>query len=224
METFLTIIFVIGALGWALVSWLNNNIKRNQAKIADELASLQSIYGDGDYHVSLPDLATVGISWERQLVVIRQDGADRSVIPFSEVRSADIELDNVNITKTTTTTSTNRASQLAGGMIGGAALGPAGLIVGGLSGSTTSKAKGIGRNQIRLVRLVVQVRDRANPVRSITLYEDKFGEGDEADGPFAGPALKAAKHFHALLTQIVEDEGSPKHAPSIQGEPERDWR
>ncbi len=219
MGIVLFVVVMLVTLIWAAALWAKNTIKDNQAKVANEQARLQTAYGKGDYHVTLPDLHTIGIAWERKLVVIRDSAIEGEAISFADIRSADIELDNVSITTTTTTTSTNRGSQLAGGLIGGAALGPAGLIVGGLSGSTTSKAKGIGRKQICLVRLIVRVRDRNNPVRSITLYEDKFGEGDEADGPFAGPALKAATHFHALLSQIVEEEGAKRHAPSIQAQP-----
>lgn len=210
MGILFAVIVIGGSLIVALVMAANNTIKYNQGKIANEQTRLQENYGDGDYHITLPDLHTIGIAWDRKLVVIRDSAVEGDAMPFANIRSADIELDNVSITTTTTTTSTNRGSQLAGGLIGGAALGPAGMIVGGLSGGSTSKAKGIGRKQICLVRLIVRVRDRANPVRSITLYEDKYGEGDEADGPFAGPAITAAQRFHALLTQIVEDEATQR--------------
>ena len=194
--------FVLLMLG---VAGLNSMFASNQVKVADAKAMLQERFGEGDYYSVLPGPRCIGIAWGQGTLILGDSVEAATAIPFADIRSADIELDGVNVTNSKTVTTSNRGSQLAGGLVGGVLLGPAGLVVGGLSGGSTSKGKSVETRKIKSVKLIIRVADRTQPLRTFVFFDIGFGDGYEADSAIVAPELAKANHFHALLTQVIQD-------------------
>ncbi len=205
IETAIAVLGVGGALVILAVYGMNGVIAGNQAKIADATDELRERFGEGDYHTVLPGPRCVGIAWGEEAFILGDSVDDTVAVPLAAIRSVDIELDGLNVTNSKTVTTSNRGSQLAGGLVGGVLLGPAGLVVGGLSGGATSKGKSVETRKIKSVKLVVRIADREKPLRTFVFYDSGFGEGYEADSLIVAPQIKKANHFHALLTQVIED-------------------
>jgi len=193
------VLLVLAAVG------ANGIIAKNQAKTADALGILKERFGEGDYHTVLPGPRCIGMVWGQESLILGDSVEDAVAIPLSDIRSADIELDGINVTNSKTTTTSNRGSQLAGGLVGGALLGPVGLVVGGLSGGSTARGKAVETRKVKAVKLVIRVADRVKPLRTFVFYEIGYGEGYEATSPIVAPAIEKASHYHALLQQVIED-------------------
>ncbi|MES3091904.1 hypothetical protein O6027_12010 [Sphingomonas aerolata] len=202
---------VVGVIGVGFVLlvlaavWVNSNVANNQAKTADAQGELKARFGEGDYHTVLPGPRCVGIAWAQEDLILGDSVEEAISVPLAAIRSADIELDGVNVTNSKTVTTSNRGSQLAGGLVGGVLLGPVGLIVGGLSGSSTSKGKSVETRKIKSVKLVIRVADRAKPLRTFVFFDIGYGEGYDATSLIVAPAIEQADHFHALLQRVIED-------------------
>jgi hypothetical protein len=201
----LLIIVIAVGLFMGLLVMMNGVIEKNQAKLAASIVELTERFGPGDYHAVLPECRCIGIAWERQELVMGDDPATATGIPFADIRGAEMEVDGVEITTSRSTTSINRGSQLVGGAIGAVALGPVGLLAGGLSGSSTTQGTAIGERKIKTVKLVVRVADRTAPLRRFTFHDAGYGEGYPASNPVVQPSIEKCAHFHALLTQIIEE-------------------
>lgn len=150
MNTFLIILFAFFGLLMLLGWTVNTNMAKNQAKQDAAVAELKERFGEGDYHYSLLGPRCIGIAWDREQLILGSDVASSTAIPLSDVRSADIEIDGVEVTTSRSTTSTNRGSQLAGGLVGGVLLGPVGALAGGLSGGSTTTGKAVGQRKIQI--------------------------------------------------------------------------
>ncbi len=205
METLIAILGVGAVLVVLAAYLLNGMIAGNQTKIADANNELRMRFGEGDYHTVLPGPRCVGLSWDQEAFILG-DSVERAVaIPLADIRSADVELDGVNVTKSKDVTSRNRGSQLAGGLVGGALFGPVGLVVGGLSGGSTSKGKAVEVRKIKSVKLAVRIADRTKPLRTFVFFDGGLGDGYEADSLLVAPSIDKANHFHALLTGSIEE-------------------
>lgn len=185
-----------------VVYLLNGFIVQNQNTTADTNAALEERFGHGDYFVRLPDGECFGLAWSAEAVVIGDSASEAEAIGFSDIRAANVEIDGINVTTSKNTTHTNRGSQLVGGAVGAAALGPLGLMIGGLSGSTTSTGRAVEQKKIKSVKMVLRVADRVQPIRSFVFFHT-HGEGFDAD--IVKPFLGKAAHFHALLMNMMED-------------------
>lgn len=217
---FATILFLLflAAMGLfvGLLLVMNSFVVKNQAKLAASVVELAERFGPGDYHAVLPECRCIGIAWDRQELIIGDAPSTATGISFADIRGAEMEVDGVEVTTSTTTTSTNRGSQLVGGAIGAAALGPVGLLAGGLSGSSTTTGTAIGERKIKMVRLVIRVADRVSPLRRFTFHDAGYGEGYPASNPIVQPSIEKCAHFHALLTQVIEERHN--HITTQQGE------
>jgi hypothetical protein len=199
------IVFVVIAGGGALLMFGNGIVEDNQNKLAEANSALVNRFGEGDYYVTLPRCHCIGIVWSSESLILGDSPATAISIPLADVRDADVEIDGVNVATSRSTTKTNRGSQLIGGAIGSLALGPAGFLVGGLTGSSTTTGRSIEKRKIKSVLLKLRVADRVAPLRAFAFFDPGYGEGHEADSPLVRPALERAAHYHALLTQVIED-------------------
>jgi hypothetical protein len=205
IETVIAILgggFVLLILG---VAGLNSMFARNQAKVANAEVVLRDRFGEGDYYSVLPGPRCIGIAWGQGSLILGDSVEAATAVPLADIRSSDIELDGVNVTSTRTVTTSNRGSQLTGGLVGGVLLGPAGLVVGGVSGGSISKGKSVETRKIKSVKLVIRVADRTQPLRTFVFFDIGFGDGYDADSAIVAPEIEKANHFHALLTQVIED-------------------
>lgn len=214
MNTLFLILAVLFGL-FMLLAWaVNTNMARNQAKQEAAIGELKERFGEGDYYYSLLGPRCIGIAWNRAQLILGSDIASANALLLSDVRSADIEIDGVEVTTSRSTTSTNRGSQLAGGLVGGVLLGPAGALVGGLTGGSTTTGKAVGQRKIKSVKLVIRVADRIAPLRTHVFFDHPHGEGYEATHPLLQPMLEKAAHYHALLAGVIEDRVSGSVAAS----------
>lgn len=114
-------------------------------------------------------------------------GIDCRVIPYSDVFAVEIFQDGKSVTRTI------RASQIGGAVMGGVALGGAGAMIGGLSGSTTT-SETIIRIDLRLV-----VNDIDAPLHDITLMSSESEKG----GYMYAQAMKVARRWKAIMEVVI---------------------
>lgn len=181
----------------------NTVVAKNQAKLKACYDRLEERFGEGDYFVRLPDTQAFGIAWTHDAVIMGDTVEMAEPVSFAMIRDANIEVDGINVTETHATSSTNRGSQLVGGAVGAAALGPVGLLLGGLSASSTTTGRSVETRKIKSIKLVIRVSDRKAPVRTFAFHDAGYAEGSEAT--VLKDQIKKAAHFHALLTNMIED-------------------
>lgn len=149
----------------------------------------------GDVFLSHWDSSGLEIDNSKKELRIFNQQIEKS-FPFAKLVSAEILADELSITKT------NRGSQIAGTAIGAVLAGGAGAVIGGLSGSKTTKHGGIQRLVLRII-----VDDFDAPKHDILFLNWKGYSGkDTADrhGPFK-EAFEKADAWHARLTSIIRE-------------------
>lgn len=125
----IVLIQIVGALG-----------RRNLRQSAFEW--LKST-GHDNYKTAFGPGDAVGFDYEKRTIAVSTSNG-RKVLPFESLISVELCEDGSTVTKT------NRGSQLVGAAVGAAAFGGVGAIIGGLSGSSTSREK-VSRVTINLL-------------------------------------------------------------------------
>ena len=139
---------VFGAIRQASVGRSNRKRTQNALMALPQFnSSVVGVFASGN---------GIAIDIERESFAIVEHPGDRPVIiPFTDLIAAEMIIDDE------TTVRTNRGSQAAGAVVGAAIFGPAGAIIGGLSGSRRKEAK-ISKAGIR-----VFTNHLATPVREV---------------------------------------------------------
>lgn len=156
---------------------------------SDRRNALAARYPTDELYVSIVDGSAVGINFADEKIILGKPGSD-GVYGFAQLAAVEV------VENGATVSTTNRGSQLAGAAIGGLALGGVGALIGGLSGSRTT------RHKIASVVLKVTVDDLHHPVHSITFLKTD-GQGVEPDSLVAKPAREAAERVHAHLVNAM---------------------
>ena len=91
-----------------------------------------------------------------------------------------------------TTVETSRGSQAVGAVVGGALLGGAGLIVGGLSGKKTQK------KTIDKIDLIITVRNTSRPIHVLHVLEEKSESQYEK-------RFELARKWHSIISIIIKE-------------------
>jgi hypothetical protein len=133
--------------------------------------------------------AAIAIDEARQMVCLFYRGRVPLVAPFGSVLAAELIEDGVTVEKT------NRSSQLVGAALGGIALGVPGMLIGGLSGSSTAEAK------IRRCELRITIDDFTAPTHTLAFFS--CGTAVKRNSFMAEEALKTARHWHGLLQVVI---------------------
>lgn len=121
-------------------------------------------------------------------------------VKFSEIISSEVIIDNNTIT------STSRGSQVAGGVIGGLALGGVGAIVGGLSGKT----KGV--ENVKRVDIKLTLNNLTDPICKINFLDgdDKnhstMKHGFKKDSEEHKNAIREAERWQGIFDIILQNQ------------------
>lgn len=108
---------------------------------------------------------------------------------FHQLVAVEVERNGVSIQKT------NRGSQIAGAAIGGMLLGPAGLLLGGLTGSKRSVDK------IKKLSLKIFTNDLYAPVNEIVFFNSSSGA--KQDSPVVKAASNELDRWHGRFQTIL---------------------
>jgi hypothetical protein len=182
MELIIAIIVI--AVGWGIYSGIQQQKMRAQL-----LDSFNGTHAGWDTYVSAL----------KQIVSISPDGSEvalgNATTPtlylISALATVEILKDGASLTQT------NRGSQAAGALIGGLALGGAGLLLGGLSGSKRNT------NTIHSISLKLIVDDRSNPVYTIEFFKSPSKKGTDSHSFALKEPIASAEKFHALLVTAM---------------------
>jgi hypothetical protein len=124
----------------------------------------------------------------QQFAIVRADQTPK-VFRFDQLVAAEIERDGKSLTKT------NRGSQVAGAAVGALLLGPAGLLLGGLTGSKRQEEK------IKRLSLKLYTNDLREPVTEVPFYKDLVGQN--ADSFIIRNAAKRADEWYGRFQTIL---------------------
>ena len=115
---------------------------------------------------------------------------EKFFLSFNDILSSEIVEDGSSITKT------DRASQIGGAAVGGVLLGPVGMLIGGLSGSTSTT------NKASYITLLITVNSTKQPTFEVCFLDktvDKTGwlahEYNES--------IKEARKWHGIFDVII---------------------
>lgn len=164
-----------------------------QKQKADErMASVRarSDFAGADVFVSPYNGNGIAISpGSTDLLLIRKD--EQTVLAASGILAVEILADDTSIV------STNRGSQIAGAAVGGALLGPVGLLLGGLSGSTRSETK------IKTLKLRIVTTDFSRPNHDIQFFRDLANNAYKRDSFVLRGPIADAEKWHSRVTALM---------------------
>lgn len=133
-------------------------------------------------------------------LAIGMPGKPIRVIGFDQLVAVEIERNGVSIERT------NRGSQIVGAAVGGALLGPAGLLLGGLTGAKRQESS------IKRLVLKLTVNDLHDPVIDIVFLDTDAKVTMPPKKPINIPAEQLLSEWYGRLRVIL-------HAQKYGGEP-----
>ncbi|MBT2133956.1 hypothetical protein KK137_06380 [Croceibacterium sp. LX-88] len=180
-------IIIIGGIGWMIV----NGIQKGKAKAALR-DSFMAQYKGWDVYVSSYENSVIAVDQTARRIAL---GTMESPIQvaWEQIASVEIERNGQSLSQT------NRGSQVMGAAVGGLLLGPAGLLLGGLTGS---------KRNVQLVNelsLKVVIDDHTMPVHRVSFFKIT-GNGLKPDNALIKPLADRLEHFHALISNAIRAE------------------
>lgn len=191
------IVIVLGLIVWAVMT--ASKVKAAKKSVKD--AFLASHEG-WDVYVTPNVEQVIAIDHDARRIAV---GAIASPIEvaWADVASCEVERNGQSIT------TTNRGSQVMGAAVGGLLLGPAGLLLGGLTGSKRNAQK------VSELSLKVMIEHRAAPLHRI-IFVKLPGNGVNPDSAMLKPVIERIEHFHALLSNAIRSEDRARLGASQQ--------
>jgi hypothetical protein len=181
--------------GLLFVLWTVRRDMANAKESANRVRA-RSDFAATDVYVSPWDQTGVAIDVESsRLLIVRAN--EQRIVAAGEVISVEVIADNSTLVKT------NRGSQALGAGIGGFLFGPAGFVVGGLSGSN--------RSERRITQLMLRVvtTDFAYPNHDVVLYKSIDPKGDAPDSVTVSSAMRVAETWHSRISALVRAGDTP---------------
>ena len=160
-----TALIIGGLIG--LILAIGVAVDQSQKKTATQAALAEDAIPVSHSYTSSDGSSGVGIYESTQTItfIVNEMGLiKKKSFPYSDLLSVELFQNGVSVTKT------NRSSQIAGALLGSVLLGGVGVIVGGLSGSTTTKGK------VNRIDLHVTVNDASHPVYKINFQNVSANE------------------------------------------------
>ncbi|NMM52937.1 SHOCT domain-containing protein [Paenibacillus aquistagni] len=126
----------------------------------------------------------------KQISFIALNSYTDKVYSYRDILKSEILTDGISVT------STNRGSQMGGALLGGLLAGGVGVLIGGLSGSTTSHEK------VKKIELNVIVNDTANPIHKIAFLDSEFSAYAKDTQEYKD-GYNTAYHCHQLIGVLI---------------------
>lgn len=189
---------ILGLLPWILIIvvccflLIRPKAKRQKKRKAieghvsniEKFSATQTVIGyDGNTGLSIDE--------QRRMVCLvdhRQQILTHLVVSYNDLLSSELFEDGVIVTRTV------RSSQIGGAVIGGLALGGAGMIIGGLSGKTKTSGK-VKRIDLRLI-----INDTQNPLHDVNFLNREIEKG----GFFYKKVMQQARYWHGLIEVLIK--------------------
>ena len=183
-------IIIIGVLLFGLWAWAAH--AQNQSNIASAKRQLSTVPG---YEPALVqslgyNKPSISIDPTSSRLAITLPGQQPKLFHFNQIISAEVEKNGRSLTKT------NRGSQAAGAAVGAVLLGPAGLLLGGLTGSKRTE------ELIKQVSLKIYTNDLISPVTTINFLDS--WTGFKADSLIVKQAAQSADEWYGRLRAILQ--------------------
>ena len=138
-------------------------------------------------HQFIGDVNSIAIDSDSQKIIFYEEKV-LTKINFEDLISVETRINDMSLHQT------KRGSQIVGGAIGGLLLGPAGLLVGALSGKKTSIQK------ITKISIKITISDINKPFFELIFYD---GDPIESDGFIHKGLSKQADEWIARLSVII---------------------
>jgi len=194
------IIIIVALVGLAIFGFMQTSGAKQKKGDLRSLVDSQSGFESLHFIAKVPLSTNIpaGLAVDdssKQLCVIHGDST--RLYDYKDIVESEVIIDGKSVTKT------SRASQFVGTAIGGVLAGGVGAIIGGLSGSSSTKEK------VKGVSLKIIVNDTENPVHLID-----FIELTNTGSTIPEQALEEAKSWHDLLSVIINQ--GKKDPPKVQ--------
>lgn len=162
---------------------------RSRKSMRDAASDWMTENGFREYKVMFGPGDALAIDYERRRIAFQASGK-RAIISFADLVSVEVSENGATVSKA------NRASQLAGAAIGAAAFGGVGAIVGGLSGSSTTKEK------VSTITINLITKDISTPYVEILAFQQQPTE----KGSFVYSQLtKDIMPWYGRLRAVLEE-------------------
>lgn len=184
----------IGALlGIATVclfgAWIIGKVLKNMEKNTFSKVKGFSPTYEQTFITKRSGITGVAIDQERKKLAISTGRGKPHVYDFDQVESAEVEVNESAVQVS------SLSSQATRGAAGAVLLGPAGLIIGALSGKKSST------NFLSRLSLKIEVDDVANPIHRVVFYDDKKIKLDDVhDQKWAKDAESWVKRISRITT------------------------
>lgn len=203
--SFFVATIIVGIIAWIAMAFnksAENYLEQRIRGIEDFSADIVFKSGSCDNAIAI-DKQNKMIAVVLDAVKTHSKAYNPIVYPFDELIAVEIVKNDMSITKT------NRGSQAAGAAIGGALLGPAGLLLGGLSGSKRRESK------ITNLSLKLYTNDLDLPVQQIYFFD---GGTNGVDASSIESIVSEMDQWYGRLRAIIENkhEKTPTQIPSEQ--------
>ena len=151
-------------------------------------------------------LSAIGVDAPNRTIHLARNTEQKArTIPFSDLLAAELIEDGA------TTIKTSSSRSIGGALIGGALLGPAGVVVGGLGGSTTGRQL----RDVHAIDVVITVLDMDRPRFVLRVLDAPHGLRAESEGYRS--ARRDAEELLGVLKVAIET--ADREAPPAQPGP-----
>jgi len=178
------IITIVVAIVQVIITSSNKKAMSERIKSIPNFIVTQEIMGND---------GLTGIAYDdknKKVCLINKNGNDfnQKLFSYRDILSSEILEDGNSITKT------ERGSQIGGALIGGLALGPVGLLIGGLTG----KKKSI--DKIKRVDIQIIVNDTTKPRHLINFLNTE----SKKDSFIYKSSIETARQWHAIIEVLIK--------------------
>lgn len=145
-----------------------------------------------DIFVNRLDHNAIAIDSVARKLLIITDSLQQIVNP-NDLLAVEITVDDTSVTIT------NRGSQAVGAAVGGLILGPAGLIVGGLSGSKRATVK------VKKLSLAIETSHFDCPNHEFVFFKSTMPQGDNVDSECVADATQKAMQWRSRVLTLLKE-------------------